>query len=299
MAAGPRRRLFRPELHTTERPSSTAQWTTLGRALELRRTDRIVTDRYAPQFLSRPARAVLRGLDVTGPVVRRAERLRLAGLAASALCRHRFIDEHLLAALPDVTQLLILGAGYDSRAYRFATEIGDRPVYEVDLAPLSRRKAAIVAAHPSLFGATSIRRVEIDFRTQSLKTGLLASEFVVDAPTFVVWEGVSMYLTREAVDGTLAALAALCGTGSTLAMDFWQHGPGPGGERLRRVVERGMTAVGEPIAFPVDAAAAPGVLEPHGFEVDDLAEAAVLTARYATGGRTCDPGMYLVAARRS
>jgi methyltransferase (TIGR00027 family) len=296
--AGPRRGFLRPELHTTERPSSTAQWTTLGRALELRRADRIVTDRYAPAFLSPSGRAVLRALDVAGPVVRRAERLELAGLAASALCRHRFIDEHLVAALPDVNQVLILGAGYDSRAYRFAAEIGHRPVYEVDLAPLSRRKAAIVAAQPSLFGPTAVRRVEIDFRTQSLATQLVSSDFVVGAPTFVVWEGVSMYLTREAVDATLTASAALCGAGSTLAMDFWQHVRGPGGERLRRVVERAMTVLGEPIGFPVAAVAAPGVLEPFGFEVDDLAEAAVMTVRYATGGRACDPGMYVVAARR-
>jgi hypothetical protein len=39
------------------------------------------------------------------------------------------------------------------------------------------------------------------------------------------------------------------------------------------------------------------VLAPHGFEIVDLAEAATLTARYATGSRTCDRGMYVVAAQ--
>ncbi len=288
--------LVPPALHTTGRPSSTAQWTTLGRALELGRDDPIVTDFYAPAFLSPLSRALCRSLTSAGPVLRRAEQLRLAGLAASGLCRHRFIDQHLVAALPDVEQVMILGAGYDARAYRFADEIGARPVFEVDLPPLSRRKAAIVAGNPPLFGHASAHRVEIDFRTQSLVERLAASGFVHDAPTFVVWEGVSMYLTRAAVDATLAALASVCGAGSMLAMDFWQQVDGVGGP-LRIVAERGMRLIGEPIAFALAAGAVPGLLEPHGFRVDDLAEADELAARYATGGRTCDPGMYLVAAR--
>ncbi len=287
----------RRELHTTERPSSTAQWTTLGRALELRRDERIVTDMYAPVFLSGVSNALLRSLDLAGPAVRQAERLELAGLAASGLCRHRFIDEHLVTALPSVSQVLILGAGYDSRAYRFAVEIGDRPVYEVDLAPLSRRKAAVVAANAALFAHASIERVEIDFRTQTLPDRLAGTGFVTGAPTFVVWEGVSMYLTRAAVDGTLAALAALCGPGSVLAMDYWQRVGGVGGYPLRLAAERGMRLIGEPIGFAVAADAVPSVLGPHGFVVDDVAEADEMTARYATGGRRCDPGMYVVAAR--
>jgi methyltransferase (TIGR00027 family) len=289
--------LLRRELHTSERPSSTAQWTTLGRALELRRDERIVTDPYAPVLLSASSQALLRSLDVAGPAVRRAERLRFARLAASALCRHRFIDEHLVAALPGVAQVLILGAGYDSRAYRFASEIDDRPVYEVDLPPLSRRKAAVIAEHAELFEHASIRRVEIDFRTQSLRAQLAASDFAVGAATFVVWEGVGMYLTRAAVDGTLAALASLCGTGSVLAMDYWQHVAGPGSYPLRRVAARAMAVIGEPIGFAIHAGSVPSVVEPHGFEVVDLAEAEEMTARYATGGRRCDPGMYVVAAR--
>jgi methyltransferase (TIGR00027 family) len=287
----------RRELHTTGRPSSTAQWTTLGRALELGRTERIVTDPYAPVFLTRAGRALLRPLAGAGPVLRSAERLGAAGLAASALARHRFIDEHLVAALPTVEQVLILGAGYDARAYRFAAEIGSRPVYEVDLAPLSRRKAAIVAARPDVFGTTSIRRVEIDFRTQSLESRLAGRDFETGAPTFVAWEGVSMYLTRAAVEGTLAALGGICGPGSVLAMDYWQRVDGVGGYELRRAAERAMALIGEPVTFQIAAGDVPALLGPPGLAVTDLAEAEAMTARYATGGRHCDPGMYVVAAR--
>lgn len=284
-------------LRTSERPSSTAQWTTLGRALELDRPEPIVVDEFAPVFLSRSSRLLYRGLRATGPVLRRAEQVELAGLAASGLCRHRFIDEHLLAALPDVEQVLILGAGYDTRAYRFAGPIEARPVFEVDLPPLSRRKAAIVARHRDRFGAVRIRRVEIDFHVDVLLERLADAGFAAGAPTFVVWEGVSMYLTRPAVEGTLAALADVCGPGSVLAMDFWQQVTGAGGA-LRLVAERAMRLIGEPIEFAQFARAAGELFEAHGFRMDDLAEADVLTARYATGGRCCDPGMYVVAASR-
>ena len=286
----------RPALHTSDRPSSTAQWTTLGRALELHRTDRIVTDDYAPLFLSRSSRALLHSFTLGAPVVQRAERLALTGLAASGLSRHAFIDEHLLAALPAVSQVVILGAGYDSRAYRFAAQIGARPVFEVDLAPLSRRKAAIIAAHADVFGHASIHRVEIDFRTQSLVDRLAGSGFDPGAPTFVVWEGVSMYLSRAAVDGTLAALATVCGAGSVLAMDFWQQVSGVGGYSFRLAAERAMRLIGEPITFPIDAVDVPQLLAPHRFAVRDLADGGELTVRYATDGRRCDPGMYVVAA---
>lgn len=291
------RSLLPRSLHTSDRPSSTAQWTTLGRSLELNRVDRIVTDDYAPAFLSGTSRALLRSLSAAGPAFRRAEQFTLVGLAASGLCRHRFIDDHLLVALPDVEQVMILGAGYDSRAYRFAAQIGARPVYEVDLAPLSRRKAAIVAAQQGLFGHAAIHRVEIDFRTQSLQERLAGSGFTPGTPTFVAWEGVSPYLTREAVDGTLAALAEVCGAGSVLAMDFWQRVGGLGVYQLRVRAEHAMHLIGEPIGFALDAGLVDTLLAPHAFEVLDLADGREMTARYATGGRRCDPGMYVVAAR--
>ncbi|HEV7205823.1 MAG TPA: SAM-dependent methyltransferase [Jatrophihabitans sp.] len=288
------------ELHTTDRPSSTAQWTTFGRTLELGRPEdeRIVSDAYAPVFLSGTSRRLMAPLRLAEPLVRVAERSTFSALATSGLCRHAFIDEQLLEALPEVEQVMILGAGYDSRAYRFRRSIGQRPVYEVDLAPLSRRKAQIVAAHEDLFGRARIQRVEIDFRTQSLRDQLTGSGFRIGAPTFVVWEGVSMYLTPAAVDGTLQALASVCGSGSVLALDFWQRVAGRAAyDQVRRVGERAMRVIGEPIGFSIDATHAPGLLAGFGFEVVDLAVATDMTRRFATAGRHCDAGMYVAAAR--
>lgn len=290
------------DLHTTDRLSSTAQWTTLGRAFELERppSQRIVTDEYAPLFLSAGSRRLLAPLRLTSPFVQLAERHPLVGVSAFGLCRHRFIDEHLCAALADLgtTQVLILGAGYDSRAYRFADELDGRAVYEVDLPPLSRRKAEIVATQPARFAGNRINRVETDFRTDSPAERLVESGFIVGARTFVAWEGVSMYLSDRAVADTLDTLGEICGPGSTLAMDFWHPLPGVGPHAaLRRLGARAIALIGEPITFGVAPAEVAGLLDLHGFEVVDLVQSPGLAARYSTGGRPCEESVYVVAAR--
>jgi len=289
------------ELHDSDRPSSTAQWTTLGRALELGRPtdERIVSDQFAPHFLSTPTRHVLGALRAGGPAVRTAERFRAAGIATSALCRHRFIDTHLLEALPDAEQILLLGAGYDARAYRFRRSIAGRPVFEVDLPPISRRKAGIVAARRDVFGPASVRRVEVDFRTQRLDERLDAAGFRTGGATVAVWEGVAMYLDRESVAGTIDTLAGLCGPHSVLLLDCWQR---VGGwrpyDQVRRAAEAGIRLVGEPITFAITPAQVGALLAERGFDVADLAEAEQLTKRYATAGRRCEDGLFVAAATR-
>jgi methyltransferase (TIGR00027 family) len=287
-------------LHLTERPSATAQLVALWRALELERppTQRIVSDEYAPVFLDAGGRATLRAARLGRPVVHAAERLEVVGVAAHVLCRHAFIDEHLLRALHDgAEQVVILGAGYDSRAYRFARALGERLVYEVDLPPLSRHKAAVVASRPDVFGSTAIRRVEIDFRTQSLPDRLQDKGFQAGARTFVVWEGVVPYLSGAAVVQTLGALSECCGSGSTVTMDLWD---GVGGHdryrNLRRLAARSLSWIGEPVSFGMPADEMAAFLAEHGWPTSDLAPAAELTERYATDGRRCDPSLYALAA---
>ena len=261
---------------------------------------RIVSDPYAAVFLTAPYRAVLQGLRLGSPGLRLAERADAAGLATFALCRHAFIDAHLLDSLAQgVRQVLVLGAGYDARAYRFAGDIDGRPVYEVDLAPLSRRKAAIVRQRPDLFGSTRIRRIEIDFRRDALADRLRSGGFDAGAPTFVAWEGVSMYLSAEAVSATLTTLGDICGPGSVVAMDFWYPVAGSGAaDQVRRLGARTIRLIGEPVTFGLDPASAPAYLAEHGFDVIDTAEHVQLAERYATDGRRCEKSVYVLAASR-
>ena len=214
--------------------------------------------------------------------------------------RHRYIDEQLAARLDDdAAQLLLLGAGYDSRAHRFAEQLAGRPVFEVDLAPISRRKAKVVDRHRDELPEVDLRRVEIDFETQTLADVLLPAGFQRGATTFVVWEGVSMYLTRAAVKGTLAALHELCGSGSRLCMDVWHlvDDPGPLGT-IRRSAPGALSLIGEAVTFGIHPEEVGFFLERHGWTLVDVATADVLVDRF-TGGRPLDPSLYLLTARRA
>ena len=120
----------------------------MARALEHLKppAERVVDDPWAQLFVSPAARRALAAWSgsLTGRVFRQ---LGATGTSYVPL-RHRFIDEHLAAALDDgVEQVVLLGAGYDTRAYRFADQLDGRPVFEVDLAAISRAKAATIAKH--------------------------------------------------------------------------------------------------------------------------------------------------------
>jgi len=247
-------------------------------------------------FLRPSGRAALAAWTATRPAAGFIDRTGAAFVA----CRHRFIDDHLLAALDaGAEQVVLLGAGYYARAYRFHEQIGDRPVFEVDLAATSRRKATIIERNRQRFPDANVHRVEIDFEKDSLHDTLVHAGFRLDALTFVVWEGVIMYLTRVAIKATIGALHGLCGDGSMLAMDCWflVDEPGPLGS-ARRAAPGAIALIGEPVTFAMHPEDMPDFLRRLDYEAIDIADAHELEDRYCSDGRTVEPSMFVVAARR-
>ena len=196
---------------------------------------------------------------------------------------------------------MLLGAGYDTRAYRFADRLAGRPVFEVDLAPISRAKAATIERHADEFPKANVVRVEIDFETQTMGDVLTEAGFESGAKTFFTWEGVPMYLTRAAVTSTVTGVHELGGPGSQLAHDMWfvVDDPGPLGT-ARRVVPSALSLIGEPVTFAVHPEDYEAFLGRHGFRVVDCALASELQARYAPDARAVlDDSMYVLCAERS
>ncbi len=261
--------------------------------------ERVVDDPWAQYFLSSAARRTLAmwSDSVTGRVLRR---LGPTGTTYVPL-RHRFIDEHLTEALDaGVTQVVLLGAGYDTRAYRFADQLDGRPVFEVDLAPISRAKAATIAKHGDEFPDANVVRVEIDFESQALTDVLSDAGCAVGDATFFVWEGVPMYLTRAAVKATLDAVHQLGGAGSQIAHDMWYlvDDPGPLGT-ARRTAPGALSLIGEPVTFGVHPEDYQDFMRRHGFQIVDLALASELQARYAPDARAMvDDSLYVLCAER-
>jgi len=183
---------------------------------------RIVTDPLALQFLP-PAMAFLvracRWRWWHGQLVRATENKAL-GIWGGMLCRKRYADDQVRRALGDETgidQLVVLGAGYDTRAYRLTDPQRVR-AYEVDLpANIDTKRARVRAALGETPG--HVRLVPVDFETNGLAESLAAKGFRLDRPAMFVWEAVTQYLTEDAVRHTLALLAKAA-PGSRLAFTY-------------------------------------------------------------------------------
>lgn len=167
---------------------------------------RLVDDDLAASFLPRPLRALVRATrfdPLRRAVVAASERAG-PGLWANMSCRKSFIDDNLAESLPDVGAVVILGAGLDTRPYRMA-RLGDIPVFEVDLPVNIARKRAVVAR---VFGAVppSVRLVSVDLERDELMATLASYGYRADIPAFFIWEGVTQYLTADAVAATFDQL---------------------------------------------------------------------------------------------
>jgi methyltransferase (TIGR00027 family) len=140
------------------------------------------------------------------------------GIYGVQIARSRFIDEAVRDALAQgIAQVVILGAGLDTRAYRLDGMERAR-VFEVDLPVVQEGKKKRLQKH---FGRLpeQITFLPIDFDTQSLEDAFNGTSFDPDRPAIFVWEGVTQYLSEEAVRRTLAFVGSLT-SGSMLVFTY-------------------------------------------------------------------------------
>ncbi|MGW3292186.1 class I SAM-dependent methyltransferase [Streptomyces sp. NPDC001002] len=143
-------------------------------------------------------------------------------------------------------QLVVLGAGLDSRAWRLP-ELADTDVWEVDH-PASQKdkqeRLAMAGAPPVL--ARSLHFTPVDFATDDLGSAPEASGHDASVPTTWLWEGVVPYLTRGEVRATVRAFADRSAQGSTLVLNYQSPSvKASAGRLVARVLSSSVTA-GEP-----------------------------------------------------
>lgn len=192
---------------------------------------------------------------------------RLKPLARRDLLQHldmivlrvAYIDALLAELKP--AQVVILGAGLDTRAWRLPVLQGVR-VFEVDhpaTQAYKRERAAGLA--PPLAQHTF---AAVDFPRDDLAGALAAVGFDPNVPTCWLWEGVIMYLDDAALRGTLQVLRKLSAAGSTLIAHYHQPGPADRVAIVRKLV---LSWLGEPQIGLRTSSALRGELERAGFEV--------------------------------
>lgn len=139
--------------------------------------------------------------------------------------RTRFIDDVVRGGLASgLDQVVLLGAGFDTRAHRMAELRARRArVYEVDTADqLARKRRRLTRAGVTI--PRSIRYVPFDFAARDIEPALgdalRARGFVRGAGALFVWEGVIGYITQEEIDASLRFMAREGGRGSLVVFTF-------------------------------------------------------------------------------
>lgn len=279
---------------TSEKPSVTAEVMALVRAAELDRPReaRILEDPWAEIFVGR---TLARGYAAWKKVPRLARFS--GGLGAYVLCRHRFIEEELLRSIGAIEQVVLLGAGYDMRVYRFAEALRGRTVFELDFPATQRRKLELLEPKRSALPHADVRYVEIDFETQSMTERLADAGYRKQRPTFFIWEGVPMYLPRDTVERTLRELRQLGGTSSRLAADFRDGTLPPGAlGTVYRWTWKSMALLREPVRSVLPDGEREEFLADVGFEATEVVDTQELRRRYVTDGRRIGFGMIVLSA---
>lgn len=200
--------------------------------------------------------------------------------------RTRHIDAILEKAVAEgAQQVVVLGAGFDSRAYRYHDAFPTLQFFEVDLPATSTAKQAAVKR---VFGAlrAQVHFAPIDFNTQSLGSVLSAAGYDMRGKSLFILEGVTMYVAEAGVGSTLDFISRHSAAGSRVVYDYIWRRVAEGdyqGLYAAAKVARGVAALGEPFVTGWSPAEAAGFAQAHGLRVLDNLDTAEMTRRYLTG----------------
>lgn len=274
----------------SERPSATALEAAAYRALGSKHPDPKIrnADTLAEKLLGPAERAVLREtgssivLDALAMETERAwTTLGPRSIFARGVhIRTRHIDDVLADSLrAGAMQVVILGAGLDSRAYRFGDALRGVRVFELDLPQTQNYKKARVR---DVFGdlPAHVTYTPIDFATQDLATVLKGAGYDPSKRTLFIWEGVTMYVPEPGVDATLRAVASNAAPGSRIVFDYFTERALRDRQSALAPIAKNVAAVGEPFVFGMPGDNATAFVTLRGFSVVSDASSAELGQKY-------------------
>ncbi len=164
-----------------------------------------------------------------------------SGVYAYSLARTAFFDRIVEQAMREKTpQIVFLGAGYDSRPYRFASLLGETRIFELDAPQTQARKKSLLqqAAIPI---PTQLTWIPFIFDSDDLSDVLTRGGYDRDRQTLFVWEGITYTLSAEVVDATLNFIKSHAPATSTVCFDYDSLPPGmadAGPEEMKELMGR-------------------------------------------------------------
>lgn len=280
-------------------PSLTATSIAAARAVGLRDLHDPLAANFLPGPQRRLAEALRRAVQSSASAEAAVNAL-TAGLAGHAALRMDAIDRAVGSAIGDgCRQLVVVGAGFDTRAWRLEV-LADCLVVEVDLADVQRIKRGRLGALAPKGDAVAF--APADLSRDQLADALASTPHEPSGPTAWIWEAVAPYLPRRAVEETVTAIARLSAAGSRLAMTV-AHPDLAGSGAVSAVLSpaaRGLFAgIGGPLRSTFDDDEIDELLVAHGF-LDPTVTGSDAWARGAGRRAPLDPwrAERLVTARR-
>ena len=170
--------------------------------------------------------------------------------------RTLWLDQIFVKALSEnIPQIVFLGAGYDSRSYRFSEKIKNTRIFEVDV-PITQNRKLQKLQQAGIRPHQQLTYVATNFKDDSLPDMLVNAGFTKTKTTLFIWEGVCYYLTEEAVRSTLQAVKIIAHQGSAICFDYMN-------------AKRESVYAGEPFLFFLEHDRMEAFVTENGFEIGD------------------------------
>jgi methyltransferase (TIGR00027 family) len=252
-----------------ESPSKMAEGMAMHRYAESLKSEeeRICYDPYAVHFIS--PKIIEYGIKHPDEAKFKVEQMEkmFPGLSSSIIARVRYFDDYVMKNIEGgVEQLLILGAGYDTRAYRIK-ELKDIKVFEVDHPNTQSFKIKKIR---DIFGTIpyNVSYVPLDFEFEELGQKLFENCYESSKKTLLIMEGLIMYIPKEAVQKIFSFFTANSGTDSSIIFDYYPESVVTGSckQEIGNNIRNFVIQQGEPLQFGIEEETIHEILSNNGFK---------------------------------
>lgn len=204
-----------------EQHSQTALFAALYRAIACKEfsDERFGPDHMAELFLPPLFRFLIKFRFIRNKILIKSTKL-TPGIYEYMIARTAFFDKAFKEALiQDIPQIVLLGAGYDTRVYRFSGPGNSTRIIELDIETTKRRKMKCILK-AGIDIPKNMTLAPMDFNRDSFESVLEKAGYDKNLKTVFIWEGVSYYLDPKSVDSTLAFVTHYSHNESVIAFDY-------------------------------------------------------------------------------
>ncbi len=263
-----------------EKPSRTAGIVCFFRACANKEKNEQIR---CPDYL---AKIYLKGFDslllkfyrITLPIAKR----KVPRTYEYVIARTKFFDDVFKQALVEnFPQIVFLGAGYDTRPYRFKDYIKQTEIFELDVSTTQQTKKKFLKAS-NISIPKQLHFVSINFNKENLGEVLIKAGFKMNKKTLFIWEGVTEYLTPDTVDSTLDFISKTSGNSVAFNYIYKSVVDGTCDYYGAKEIVKATLESKEPYQFGIEEGTIKQFLKHRGFEVVSHYTAEELEKKYLT-----------------